>query len=97
VPCRSLYSFEKPSLFTQIRGKINKLFKGSETPATHRDVFLEKIIEDEKYYFPAHIAKTIYARELARKNYLRHNVRMRELEHKVTGGVYKVKGFNNKF
>lgn len=99
VPYRSLYSLDKPisSLFTLIRRKWNKTFKGTENPLKQKDVLLEKIIEEEKYYLPAHLARTFYLREHARKNYLKHNERIRELEHKVTGGVYKVKGFANKF
>lgn len=95
---RSLSS-NSGGLFNQLIRKLNKIYYGSETPYVAKDEVLEKMIAADgwKMPMPQKFAKINFLRDRARADYLKHNVRIRKLEDKVTGGAVGIKSFTNRF
>ena len=85
------------TLFDTIRRKVNKTFRGSETPYVKKDDVLEMVMAAEKWQMPRGFAKLHFLRDRARTKYVKHNVRIRKLEDKVTGGAVGIKSFTNRF
>lgn len=90
-------SFASQSLFQTIIRKINKVYHGSETPYVKKDEVLEMVIKAEKWNMPRGFAKINFLRDRARAKYVKHNVTIRKLEDKVTGGAVGIQSFQNKF
>lgn len=87
----------KTSSFNPL-GKIRKFIHGSEHPYEKRDFVAEQMIRDERYIFISlSKAKTEYLRNKSKERILRHNERIRDLDKKITMGVYKINSFQNKF
>ena len=84
------YSTDPMKLAQMAIGQVKKFFYGSENTYNNRDVIYEKMMAEGKNpKMQRYVAKVIYVRDKARTKIVKHNERIRHLEDKIDGGVFK--------